>query len=208
MICTKSTAVVIETSEIRFHELRLDSFQGAWFPFNVGLLISSAIHSSFVWNNSANVALFELFCKWQEFSWKRSFTTEKWTYPWEDDFYSGRSIYSQPACQLPWREDVKKHGLSLFQSYCKAIRGFPSIQQKHLSLTSVLTGYISIWNWWSHIFILAVRSSWVNSHIFQGWFWVNFESQWMFLGGLVWYCTDILSTAIYMEIWNAGGIVM
>lgn len=63
VMCTKSTAAVIETSEIRFHELQLDSFQEAWFPFNVGLLISSAIHSSFIWNNSASVAIFELFCK-------------------------------------------------------------------------------------------------------------------------------------------------
>lgn len=157
-MCTKSTAAVIETSEIRFHELQLDSFQGAWFPFNVGLLISSAIHSSFVWNSSASVAIFELFCKWQEFSWKRSFTTEKQIYPWGDGFYSGRSVYSQPTCQLTWKEDVKKHGPSLFQSYCKAIGGFPSIQQKHLSLTPILTGCISIWNWWSYTFILTVRN--------------------------------------------------
>lgn len=123
-MCTESTAVVIETSEICFHELQLDSFQGAWFPFNIGLLISSAIYSSFVWNNSASVAIFEVFCKWQEFSWKRPFPAEKRTYPWEDGFYSGRSIYSQPTCQLARKEDVKKHCLSLFQNYCKATEAF------------------------------------------------------------------------------------
>lgn len=75
-MCTKFTNVVIGTSEIQFNELQLDSFQGAWFPFNVVLLMSSAICSSFIWNKSASVAIFELFsklifdtlCKCQEFS--------------------------------------------------------------------------------------------------------------------------------------------
>lgn len=87
VMCTKSTTVVIRTREIHFHELQLDSFQGAWFPFNVGLLISSAIHSSFIWNKSASVAIFELFCKWQEFL-ERGLSPQRSEHtPWEDGFY-------------------------------------------------------------------------------------------------------------------------
>lgn len=76
-MCTKFTNVVIRTCEIRFHELQLDSFQGAWFPWNGVLLISSAIRSSFIWNESVSVAVFELFCRSQGFPQKRSFTGEK-----------------------------------------------------------------------------------------------------------------------------------
>lgn len=154
-MCTESTAVVIETSEICFHELQLDSFQGAWFPFNIGLLISSAIYSSFVWNNSASVAIFEVFCKWQEFSWKRPFTAEKRTYPWEDGFYSGRSIYSQPIASLHgrkmWRNIVflfskiiaKQQRLSIHSA--KTFISYPGFNRILLFKTD--EGAYSSWLW-------------------------------------------------------------
>lgn len=143
-MCTKFTNVVIGTSEIPFYELQLDSFQGAGFPFNVVLWISSAIRSGFIWNKSVSVVIFELFCKWQEFSWKRSFTGIKrvsaaggWLLLGEIGVFPAYL----PASTEGGYSDIWAFS---FQSYCKAIGGFPSIQQKYLALTTVLSGYISI----------------------------------------------------------------